>query len=83
LLPIASLALCYRHEARRASCASMVGSRSRPIRGVKVVRSLEQTVRGGLRFKQPKTRNSRRTITLPPSAVAMPPPTAAISLNSE
>ena len=37
---------------------------------LKVERSLEQT-KGGLRFKSPKTRHSRRTISLPPSAVAM------------
>jgi integrase len=37
---------------------------------IKVERSLEQT-RGGLRFKCPKTKHSRRTISLPPSAVAM------------
>lgn len=38
---------------------------------ISVVRSLEQTQGGGLRFKSPKTKSSRRTITLPPSAVAM------------
>jgi integrase len=37
---------------------------------VKVERSLEQT-KAGLRFKCPKTKHSRRTISLPPSAVAM------------
>jgi integrase len=36
---------------------------------VTVARSLEQT-KAGLRFKEPKTRYGRRTITLPPSAVA-------------
>ena len=36
---------------------------------VTVARSLEQTA-AGLRFKEPKTRYGRRTITLPPSAVA-------------
>jgi integrase len=36
---------------------------------LRVERSLEQTKRGGLVFKAPKTRNGRRTITLPPSTV--------------
>lgn len=36
---------------------------------ITVARSLEQTKAGGLRFKEPKTRHGRRTITLPPSAV--------------
>jgi integrase len=35
-----------------------------------VERALEQTKRGGLVFKPPKTRYGRRTITLPPSTVA-------------
>jgi integrase len=39
-------------------------------RASKVERSLEQT-KAGLRFKCPKTKHSRRTISLPPSAVAM------------
>jgi integrase len=37
---------------------------------LRVERSLEQTKRGGLVFKAPKTRHGRRTITLPPSAIA-------------
>ena len=37
---------------------------------MKVERALEQTKRGGLVFKQPKTRDGRRTISLPPSTVA-------------
>ena len=37
---------------------------------ITVARSLEQTKAGGLRFKEPKTRHGRRTITLPPSAVS-------------
>jgi integrase len=37
---------------------------------VRVERSLEQTKRGGLVFKAPKTRHGRRTITLPASTVA-------------
>ena len=37
---------------------------------LRVERSLEQTTRGGLVFKAPKTRHGRRTITLPPSTVA-------------
>jgi integrase len=37
---------------------------------LKVERALEQTKRGGLIFKPPKTRYGRRTITLPPSTVA-------------
>ena len=70
LLPVASLALAT--GMRRGELLALrwqevdLGKAT-----VKVVRSLEQTVRGGLRFKEPKTRNSRRTITLPPSAVAM------------
>ena len=35
---------------------------------LRIERSLEQT-RAGLKFKTPKTRNSRRTISLPPTAV--------------
>lgn len=37
---------------------------------LRVERSLEQTKRGGLLFKAPKTRHGRRTITLPSSLVA-------------
>jgi integrase len=37
---------------------------------LKVERALEQTKRGGLLFKPPKTRYGRRTIALPPSTVA-------------
>jgi integrase len=37
---------------------------------LKVGRSLEQT-KAGMRFKEPKTRHGRRTVSLPPSAVAM------------
>ena len=37
---------------------------------VRIERSLEQT-KGGLRFKSPKTKAGRRTVTLPASAVAM------------
>jgi integrase len=37
---------------------------------LRVERSLEQT-KAGLRFKSPKTRHGRRSITLPPSAVAV------------
>jgi len=37
---------------------------------LKVERALEQTKRGGLVFKPPKTRYGRRAITLPPSTVA-------------
>ena len=36
---------------------------------LRVVQSLEQT-KAGLRFKAPKTKHGRRTITLPPSIVA-------------
>ncbi|MGD9924797.1 MAG: tyrosine-type recombinase/integrase [Pseudorhodoplanes sp.] len=36
---------------------------------LRVEQSLEQTKRGGLVFKAPKTRHGRRTITLPPSTV--------------
>jgi len=37
---------------------------------LRVERTLEQTTRGGLVFKEPKTRHGRRTITLPSSTVA-------------
>ena len=37
---------------------------------LRVERSLEQTKRGGLLFKAPKTRYGRRTVTLPSSTVA-------------
>lgn len=37
---------------------------------LRVERSLEQTKTGGLRFKPPKTKHGRRTITLPANAVA-------------
>ena len=36
---------------------------------LRIERSLEQT-RAGLKFKTPKTKNSRRTISLPPTTVA-------------
>jgi integrase len=35
-----------------------------------IERSLEQTRQGGLRFKSPKTKHGRRTISLPPAATA-------------
>jgi integrase len=38
--------------------------------GLRVERSLEQTRRGGLRFKPPKSARSRRTISLSPAVVA-------------
>jgi integrase len=38
---------------------------------LKVERALEQTKRGGLVFKSPKSRYGRRTITLPPSTVTV------------
>ena len=38
---------------------------------LRVARSLEQTIKGGLRFKDPKTRHSRRSITLPATAVTV------------
>jgi integrase len=37
---------------------------------LRIEQALEQTKRGGLVFKAPKTRYGRRTITLPPSTVA-------------
>jgi integrase len=37
---------------------------------LRVEQALEETVRGGVRAKAPKTRHGRRTVTLPPSAVA-------------
>jgi integrase len=38
---------------------------------VRVERSLEETARGQLRFKPPKSKHGRRTISLPPSVVAV------------
>jgi integrase len=38
---------------------------------LRVERALEQTKRGGLVFKAPKTRHGRRRVTLPPSTVAL------------
>src|SRR5262249_61485610 len=38
---------------------------------LRVEQALEETTRGGLVFKSPKTRHGRRTVTLPPSTVAM------------
>jgi integrase len=38
---------------------------------LQVARSLEETKRGGLVFKTPKTRNSRRVVTLPASTIVM------------
>ena len=38
---------------------------------MRIERSLEETKEGGLRFKVPKTKCSRRTISLPPSAVTV------------
>jgi integrase len=38
---------------------------------LRVERALEETKRGGLAFKSPKTRHGRRTVTLPASTVAM------------
>ena len=70
LLPIALLALAT--GMRRGELLGLRWSDLDLARSVvKVERSLEQTVRGGLRPKEPKTRNSRRAITLPATAVAM------------
>jgi integrase len=38
---------------------------------LRVEQALEETKRGGLVFKQPKTRHGRRAVTLPPSTVAV------------
>src|SRR5262249_46148311 len=38
---------------------------------VRVERSLEETAKGQLRFKPPKSKHGRRTISLPPSAMAV------------
>jgi integrase len=38
---------------------------------LQVERALEETPRGGLAFKAPKTRHGRRQVTLPPSTVAL------------
>lgn len=37
---------------------------------IKITRSLEQTKAGGLRFKPPKTKKGKRTITIPPTIVS-------------
>jgi integrase len=37
---------------------------------VRIERSVEQTKRGGLRFKSPKTKNSRRNVAISPSLLA-------------
>src|SRR5262249_27143462 len=37
---------------------------------LRVTQAFEQTKRGGLRLKEPKTKHGRRTVTLPPSTVA-------------
>jgi integrase len=69
LFPIASLALAT--GMRRGE---LLGLRWQDVdldgAKVRVERSLEQTTRGGLVFKAPKTRHGRRAITLPPSSVA-------------
>ena len=67
LLPIALLALAT--GMRRGELLGLRWSDLDLARSVvKVKPSLEQTVRGGLRLKEPKTRNSRRAITLPATA---------------
>jgi integrase len=38
---------------------------------LRVERALEETTRGGLQVKAPKTKRSKRTVTLPPSTVAV------------
>lgn len=38
---------------------------------MRVEQALEETKRGGLVFKAPKTRHGRRTVTLPPSTVTL------------
>lgn len=38
---------------------------------LRVERSLEQTIKGGLRFKSPKTHHGRRSITLPATAITV------------
>jgi integrase len=38
---------------------------------LRVERSMEETIKGGLRFKEPKTRHGRRSITLPATAIAV------------
>src|SRR5262249_8178966 len=38
---------------------------------LRVERALEETQRGGLRVKEPKTKHGRRTVTLPPSTIAV------------
>jgi integrase len=63
--PIVSLGL-----ATGCRLGELLALRWRDIDGsfVNVERSLEQT-KGGLRFKEPKSRHGRRKITLPPSAI--------------
>src|SRR5215469_6243419 len=38
---------------------------------LRVEQALEETTRGGLVFKSPKTRHGRRTVTLPSSTIAV------------
>ena len=64
LYPIAAVALGT--APRRIAGLALAGCRFRRA-ALQVERSLEQTKRGGLVFKAPKTRNGRRRITLPAS----------------
>src|SRR5262249_15848397 len=67
LQPIAVLALAT--GARRGEiCRLTWGHIELDNATMKIERSLEQT-NAGLKFKQPKTKTSRRTISLPPTAV--------------
>jgi integrase len=69
LYPIASLALATGMR-RGELCALSWGSVDLDTASLRVERSLEETA-AGLRFKSPKTRAGRRTISLPASAVEM------------
>jgi len=69
LRPIVSFLLgtgCRRGEALALRWKDVDWSTSR----VRIERSLEQTKKGGLRFKSPKTKNSRRNISISPWLIA-------------
>jgi len=69
LQPIVSFLLgtgCRRGEVLALRWKDIDWARSR----ARIERSLEQTKKGGLQFKSPKTKNGRRNVSLPPSLLA-------------
>ena len=69
LYPIAVVALGTGMR-RGELCALTWGAVDLDAGKLEVRQSLEQTRKGGLRFKEPKTKHGRRSISLPPSVVA-------------